>query len=81
MAGVNPEIPGLPSAQSQLMAAAAAMQGASALSYLGLGNPSIPGGMLSNAFKKCNVHIVSFTVFKSVYLIIKKRITNKLFST
>ena len=49
MAGVNPEIPGIPSAQSQLMAAAAAMQGASALSYLGLGNPSIPGGMLSNA--------------------------------
>ena len=55
MAGVNPEIPGLPSAQSQLMAAAAAMQGASALSYLGLGNPSMPGGMLSNAFSKCNV--------------------------
>ena len=52
MAGVNPEIPGLPSAQSQLMAAAAAMQGASALSYLGLGNPSMPGGMLSNAFSK-----------------------------
>ena len=46
MAGVNPEIPGAPS-QSQLMAAAAAMQGASmqgALSYLGMGNPSIPGG-------------------------------------
>ena len=55
MAGVNPEIPGLPSAQSQLMAAAAAMQGASALSYLGLGNPSMPGGMLSNTFSKCNM--------------------------
>ena len=43
MAGVNPEIPGVPS-QTQLMAAALAMQGAGALSYPGLGNPGLSGG-------------------------------------
>ena len=75
MAGVNPEIPGLPSAQSQLMAAAAAMQGASALSYLGLGNPSMPGGMLSNAFSKCDV--LHFN--KTIYLKITEKINKNLF--
>ena len=50
MAGVNPEIPGV--SQSQLMAAAAAMQGANALGYLGLGGPGLGAGKTD--IKACN---------------------------
>ena len=54
MAGVTPEIPGIPS-QSQLMALAAGMQGANALSYLGIGAPGLTPGKPSKIRKKLEI--------------------------